>query len=1148
LLKAMRHHKARDPYQYTFDPMSSDSDSSSSDDDDAWKAPARPRRLTRNKSKVEKEEEQKEKQDAKQGRSFSRFHIGNEHFKTKGKVSKRDGRLNISVNETANNGYLAKALGHGIRHHLDIPNRKERKQQQHVADHAKSDHDADAKSLASSMQTVTVKPRLNVVIMVIGSRGDVQPFLKIGKILKEDYGYRVRVATHPTFRDFVEKDGGLEFFSIGGDPSELMAFMVKNPGLIPNLQTIREGEIPRRRQAMGEMFNGMYRACVNSTDDEQDQMNLKLVGHRDPFVADAIIANPPSMAHVHIAERLGIPLHIMFTFPYSPTQAFPHPLANIRPGKSNVDANYVNFMSYPLVEMMTWQGLGDIVNKFRVKTLGLEPVSSLWAPGALYRMNVPYTYLWSPSLCPKPNDWGPNIDISGFVFLEQAKTYKPPEDLQKFLDGGDAPIYIGFGSIVVEDPNKFTKMIFEATKIAGVRALVNKGWGGLGVGNDETPDNIFMLDSVPHDWLFPRCKAVVHHGGAGTTAMGIKCAKPTMIVPFFGDQPFWAARVTEAKAGAHEVIPWKRLTAEKLAEGIKQCLTEESQKNVQKLADGIAKEGDGAANACRSFERALPLAGERNIRCSILEDRVAVWRIRGSALRLSALAAEILMEKGEIRASDLRLLHKVQWNDFDGPGEPVTGTVGAVSDSLYGIGAGLGMVPVRMARHLSKRAEHERKKTAIQCQKEDMKLKKAGGKGGKSNPVPDSTGPRPASQRVGTNNTLQSQLSADPHESVARELARDVRDGFKESGWALFTMPNDLHMAIAQGFHNAPRLWGDATVRKPTRITGVKSGFTAARRELCYGIYDGWTGLITQPVGGYKDGLSLPGKLAGMGTGVGKGLGGFVMKNVSAIVSPPAYAGKGFMVYLKKKRNKDGPGSKASIRRAHLIQGQKDLQALKDGPRDSGQLQAVEQQVSKGWKVYTDIWQEAYDQYGPVGGGLVNRFKLNREKRRWRRAGALENIHTADRALQHAKRGDDLEAHFARRKREMQRAEQPRAAGMDSSAADRQPVAVDPRLHHVDTTYATDEAERMKLAPRGSHATDRSLSRGATAAVVAVGEEEDRKSDSSTIVATSEDDEQAPDRALGTRNHRGVDGDGVLVVKAAARGGRKPALAHLTTA
>jgi len=130
--------------------------------------------------------------------------------------------------------------------------------------------------------------------------------------------------------------------------------MVKNPGMIPTMETLKKGEVGRRRAQMAEMFDGFWRACINATDDEKDIHNLKMLGANAPFVADAIIANPPSFAHVHCAERLGIPLHLMFTFPYTPTQSFPHPLANIK--KSNIDPGYTNFMSYPLVEMMTWQG------------------------------------------------------------------------------------------------------------------------------------------------------------------------------------------------------------------------------------------------------------------------------------------------------------------------------------------------------------------------------------------------------------------------------------------------------------------------------------------------------------------------------------------------------------------------------------------------------------------------------------------------------------------------------------------------------------------------------------------------------------------------------------------------------------------------
>jgi hypothetical protein len=162
-------------------------------------------------------------------------------------------------------------------------------------------------------------------VQIVGSRGDVQPFVALGKVLKETYGHRVRIATHPTFQKFVEENG-LEFFSIGGDPAELMAFMVKNPGLMPGLDALKSGEITKRRKGMEAILLGCWRSCIEGGDglsppppshkrDEPLDLSQGLPGdrHKKPFVADAIIANPPSFAHIHIAEKLGIPLHLMFT-------------------------------------------------------------------------------------------------------------------------------------------------------------------------------------------------------------------------------------------------------------------------------------------------------------------------------------------------------------------------------------------------------------------------------------------------------------------------------------------------------------------------------------------------------------------------------------------------------------------------------------------------------------------------------------------------------------------------------------------------------------------------------------------------------------------------------------------------------------------
>jgi hypothetical protein len=182
---------------------------------------------------------------------------------------------------------------------------------------------------------------LNIVIQVVGSRGDVQPFIALGSELQRE-GHRVRLATHNIFKDFV-RQSGLEFYPIGGDPNDLMAYMVKNPGLIPNLKSLRAGDIQRKRKMVAEMLAGCWDACVKPCP-----------ASKTPFVANAIIANPPSFAHIHCSQALGIPLHLMFTMPWSSTRLFSHPLANLKQDK--VDPGAANFVSFSIVEWMTWQG------------------------------------------------------------------------------------------------------------------------------------------------------------------------------------------------------------------------------------------------------------------------------------------------------------------------------------------------------------------------------------------------------------------------------------------------------------------------------------------------------------------------------------------------------------------------------------------------------------------------------------------------------------------------------------------------------------------------------------------------------------------------------------------------------------------------
>lgn len=421
-------------------------------------------------------------------------------------------------------------------------------------------------------------PPLQIVMLIVGTRGDVQPFVAIGKRL-QDYGHRVRLATHSNFKDFV-LTAGLEFYPLGGDPKVLAGYMVKNKGFLPS----GPSEIPVQRNQMKEIIYSLLPAC------------------RDPdldsgiaFKADAIIANPPAYGHVHVAEALKIPIHIFFTMPWTPTSEFPHPLSRVKQ-----PAGYR--LSYQIVDSLIWLGIRDMINDVRKKKLKLRPVTYLSGSQG-FDSDVPHGYIWSPHLVPKPKDWGPKVDVVGFCFLDLASNYEPPESLVKWLEAGSKPIYIGFGSLPVQEPEKMTQIIVEAFEQTGQRGIINKGWGGLG-NLAEPKDSIYLLDNIPHDWLFLQCKAVVHHGGAGTTAAGLRAACPTTIVPFFGDQPFWGERV-HARGVGPPPIPVDEFSLPKLINAINFMLDPKVKERAVELAEAMEKE-DGVTGAVKAFFKHYP--------------------------------------------------------------------------------------------------------------------------------------------------------------------------------------------------------------------------------------------------------------------------------------------------------------------------------------------------------------------------------------------------------------------------------------------------------------------------------------------------------------------------------------------------------------
>ena len=195
-----------------------------------------------------------------------------------------------------------------------------------------------------------------------------------------------------------------------------------------------------------------------------------------------------------------------------------------------------------------------------------------------------------------------------------------------------------------------TRLIFDAVKKSGQRALVSKGWGGFGGDSLEVPENIYMLGNVPHDWLFKHVSCVVHHGGAGTTAAGIALGKPTVVVPFFGDQPFWGAMVAKAGAGPLP-IPQKQLNSENLAGAIQEALNPTALLRAQELGSRVRAER-GANAGAENFQNKLDID---TLRCSVAPSRAAVWRVKRTNIRLSAFAATVLATEGILDFGNLKL-------------------------------------------------------------------------------------------------------------------------------------------------------------------------------------------------------------------------------------------------------------------------------------------------------------------------------------------------------------------------------------------------------------------------------------------------------------------------------------------------------------
>ncbi len=421
---------------------------------------------------------------------------------------------------------------------------------------------------------------MKVFLSTMGTRGDIQPFIALGQGLQRA-GHQVALCTAAGYQPFVEEHGIPYAFM----DNEFLAIIQSQTG---------QAAMESKRGVM-EIYRQIGPIIRRSLEDEWRAVQA--------FQPDVLVYHPKMLGSYHIAEKLGLPSWLSLALPFqTPTRAFPNPMfTGVKLG------GWFNQFSYRLMDLAGLMYAGT-TNDFRVKTLGLPPKSRF--ARTVVKTNgepVPMLYAYSPHLVPRPADFPPEVHVTGFWFLAQTTDWQPSPELCAFLEAGAPPVYVGFGSMSGNAGAERGRIVVEALQKAGQRGLLASGWGGLETAN--LPNTIFQIDAVPHDWLFPRVAAVVHHGGSGTTAAGLYAGKPTVICPFMADQPFWGKVVYERGVGP-QPIPQKQLTVDGLAAAITRAVTDgEMQKRAAQLGAQIrGEDGVGQAVALLTQTNSHPMA------------------------------------------------------------------------------------------------------------------------------------------------------------------------------------------------------------------------------------------------------------------------------------------------------------------------------------------------------------------------------------------------------------------------------------------------------------------------------------------------------------------------------------------------------------
>lgn len=414
-------------------------------------------------------------------------------------------------------------------------------------------------------------------MLALGSRGDVQPYIALGLGLQAA-GHEVCVATNVNYKSLVVSRG-LSFFPIVGNPMTMLDGEVGggllNTGrdLIQFMRSFRQVIGPLVEQILDDL----WRACQE---------------------ADVIFYSLLGFASHYIAQELRIPAIAALLQPLSRTCYFPTILA---PPQTSLGGG-INFLTHILVEQFFWQPLRPFFNKWSKKRNG--PKAPFWGHfGQLYQQKAPFLYGYSPTVVPRPRDWGEGIHVTGYWFLDSGAQWVPPAELVDFLASGPPPLCVGFGSMKSSVLEERTEIVLSALARSRQRGILLTGWGGFS--NSDLPDSVFKIEAVPHDWLFPHVSAVIHHGGAGTTAAAMRAGIPSIILPFFFDQSFWAQRIAALGVGPPPIAQ-KRLSVETLTAAIQSVTNNQTMRQRAVALGQRIRAEDGVAEAVNAFHQHLP--------------------------------------------------------------------------------------------------------------------------------------------------------------------------------------------------------------------------------------------------------------------------------------------------------------------------------------------------------------------------------------------------------------------------------------------------------------------------------------------------------------------------------------------------------------